>query len=59
MGEGINGDACLAASPYDHWVLLGPAGGSPRPSARYKVLRAIIRHFSPCALSSVAVVISA
>jgi len=36
MGEGINGDACLASAPYDHWVLLGPAGGSPRPSARYK-----------------------
>ncbi|KAG2655086.1 hypothetical protein PVAP13_1NG552300 [Panicum virgatum] len=36
MGEGINGDACLASAPYDHWVMLGPAGGSPRPSARYK-----------------------
>uniref|UniRef100_A0A0A9CZM9 Acyl-CoA-binding domain-containing protein n=1 Tax=Arundo donax TaxID=35708 RepID=A0A0A9CZM9_ARUDO len=32
MGEGIN----LAAPPYDQWVLLGPAEGSPRPSARYK-----------------------
>uniref|UniRef100_A0A0Q3RRH3 Uncharacterized protein n=1 Tax=Setaria italica TaxID=4555 RepID=A0A0Q3RRH3_SETIT len=38
MGEGINGDARFAAAPYDHWVLLDPAGGSPRPSARYKVL---------------------
>ena len=37
MGEGISGDAGLAAAPYDQWVLLSPAGGSPRPPARYKV----------------------
>lgn len=45
MGEGISGDAGLAAAPYDQWVLLSPAGGSPRPPARYKV-----RHerFLPC-----------
>ncbi|XP_062220794.1 acyl-CoA-binding domain-containing protein 4 isoform X2 [Phragmites australis] len=36
MGEGMNGEAGLAAAPYDQWVLLGPAEGSPRPSARYK-----------------------
>ncbi|OQU85983.1 acyl-CoA-binding domain-containing protein 4 isoform X4 [Sorghum bicolor] len=36
MGEGINGDAGLAAAPYHQWVLLSPAGGSPRPPARYK-----------------------
>lgn len=37
MGKGISGDARLAAAPYDQWVLLSPAGGSPRPPARYKV----------------------
>lgn len=36
MGKGISGDARLAAAPYDQWVLLSPAGGSPRPPARYK-----------------------
>ncbi|KAF8779500.1 hypothetical protein HU200_002547 [Digitaria exilis] len=37
MGEGINGGvSSLAAAPHDHWVLIGPAGGSPRPPARYK-----------------------
>jgi hypothetical protein len=37
MGEGISGEAGLAAAPYDQWLLLGPAEGSPRPSPRYKV----------------------
>ncbi|KAG8072963.1 hypothetical protein GUJ93_ZPchr0006g41495 [Zizania palustris] len=36
MGEGINGDASLAAAPYDQWVPFSPAGGSSRPSSRYK-----------------------
>ncbi|CAL4967722.1 unnamed protein product [Urochloa decumbens] len=43
MGEGINGDGRLAAAPYDHWVLLSPAGGSPRPSARYKHAAEVIQ----------------
>lgn len=43
MGEGkeetSGGAPRLAAAPYDHWVPLDPAGGSPpRPPARYKVL---------------------
>jgi hypothetical protein len=36
----INGGeerAGLADAPYDRWVLLRPAEGSSRPSARYKV----------------------
>ncbi|XP_006649183.1 acyl-CoA-binding domain-containing protein 4 isoform X2 [Oryza brachyantha] len=37
MGEGINGDAGgLAAAPYDQWLPFSTAGGSTRPSARYK-----------------------
>ncbi|GJM87401.1 hypothetical protein PR202_ga03351 [Eleusine coracana subsp. coracana] len=36
MGEGISGEVGLAAAPYDQWLLLSPADGSPRPSARYK-----------------------
>jgi hypothetical protein len=34
--------AGLAAAPYDRWVLLRPAEGSARPSARYKVRTARI-----------------
>jgi hypothetical protein len=36
--------AGLADAPYDRWVLLRPAEGSSRPSARYKV-RARARDF--------------
>uniref|UniRef100_A0A0E0GF22 Acyl-CoA-binding domain-containing protein n=1 Tax=Oryza nivara TaxID=4536 RepID=A0A0E0GF22_ORYNI len=44
MGEGINGDAGdLAAAPYDQWLPFSPAGGSPRPSARYKHAAEVVR----------------
>uniref|UniRef100_A0A0E0K728 Acyl-CoA-binding domain-containing protein n=1 Tax=Oryza punctata TaxID=4537 RepID=A0A0E0K728_ORYPU len=44
MGEGINGDAGdLAAAPYDQWLPFCPAGGSPRPSARYKHAAEVVR----------------
>uniref|UniRef100_A0A0D9VMU9 Acyl-CoA-binding domain-containing protein n=1 Tax=Leersia perrieri TaxID=77586 RepID=A0A0D9VMU9_9ORYZ len=37
MGEGIDVGDALAAAPYDQWLPFIPAGGSSRPSARYKV----------------------
>ncbi|TVU27646.1 hypothetical protein EJB05_19142 [Eragrostis curvula] len=43
MGEGISGEVGLAAAPYDQWVLLGPAEGSSRPSARYKHAAEVIQ----------------